>query len=70
MLTYNNITNGFQVNSECTTAKINDAEGTRFATAPQIGMIGMVCLRLVRVGVVGRSIRLVGNHTYFCAIQE
>ena len=41
-------------------------EGTRFATMPQIGMGGMP---QVRVGVVGRAMQLVGNHTHFCAIS-
>ena len=59
--------NGFKVNSERRTAKTSDAERTRFATVPQIGMRGAP---QVRVGVVGRAIQLVGNHTHFCAIQE
>ena len=43
-------------------------EETRFAIVPQIGMIGVP---QVRVGtVVGHAMRLVGNHTHFCAIQE
>ena len=59
--------NGFQVNSECGTAKTSDAKGTKFATVTQIGMIGMP---EVRVGVIGCAMRLVGNHTNFHAIQE
>ena len=55
------------LNSERGTAKTSDAEGTRFATMPQIGMGGVP---QVRVGVVGRAMRLIGNHTHFCAIQE
>ena len=35
---------------------------------PQIGMGGGV--PQVRVGIVGRAMQLVGNHTHFCAIQE
>ena len=34
---------------------------------PQIGMGGVP---QVRVGVVGRAMQLVGNHTHFRAIQE
>ena len=34
---------------------------------PQIGMSGVP---QVRVGVVGHAMQLVGNHMYFCAIQE
>ena len=59
--------NGFKVNSEHGTAKTSYAEGTRFATMPQIGMGGVP---QVRVGIVGRGMQLVGNHTHFCAIQE
>ena len=44
--------NGFKVNSEHGTAKTSDAEGTRFATMPQIGMSGVP---QVRVGVVGHA---------------
>ena len=55
------------MNSECGTAKTNDAEGTRFVTMPQIGKSGVP---QVRVGVVGRAMRLIGNHTHFYAIQE
>ena len=51
--------NVLKVNSERGTAKTSDIEGIRFATVPQ-----------VRVGVVGRTMRLIGNHTHFCAIQE
>ena len=60
MLTFKN---GFQ---EHGTAKTSDAEGTRFATVPQIGMSGVL---QVIVGVVGHAVRLVGNHTHFCAIK-
>ena len=52
---------------ESETAKTSDAEGTRFATVPQIGISGMP---QVRVGVVGHAMQLVGNYTHFCAIQE
>ena len=48
--------------SECGT-KTNDVEGTRFATVPQIGISGVP---QVRVGIVGRAMRLIGNHTHFC----
>ena len=58
--------NFFKVNSKCRTAKTSDAEGTRFASVPQIGMSGMP---QVRVDVVGRAMRLIGNHTHFHAIQ-
>ena len=40
------------------TAKASDAEGTRFATVPQIGISGVP------------QIRVVSNHTHFRAIQE
>ena len=59
--------NGFKVNSERVTAETSHAEGTRFATMPQIGMSGVP---QVRVGIVGRAMRLVGYHTHFRAIQE
>ena len=36
-------------------------------SVPQIGIIGMP---QVKVGVVGHAMRVVGNHTYICAIQE
>ena len=62
-----NFLDGFKVNSERGTAETSNAEGTRFATVPQIGMSGVP---QVRVGVVGRAMQLVGNHTHFCAIQE
>ena len=55
------------MDSERGTAKTSDAEGTRFATVPQIGMSGVP---QVRVGVVGCAMQLVGNHTHFRAIQE
>ena len=55
------------LNSERGTAKTSDVEGTRFAIMPQIGMGGVP---QVRVGVVGRAMRLIGNHTHFRAIQE
>ena len=42
-------------------------EGTRFATVPQIRMIGMP---QVRVGIVSHAMQLVGNHMHFRAIQE
>ena len=58
---------GFQVNSECGTAKTSDAEGTRFVTVLQIGISGVP---QVRVGVVSRAMQLVANHTHFCTIQE
>ena len=45
----------------------SDAEGTRFATVPQIGMSSMP---QVRVGVVCRAMRLIGNHMHFHVIQE
>ena len=57
----------FQVNSEHGTAKTSNTKGTRFVTMPEIGMSGVP---QVRVGVVGRAMRLVGNHTHFHAIQE
>ena len=41
-------------------------EGIRFATMPQIGKSGVP---QVRVGVVGRAMRLIGNHTHFCAMR-
>ena len=44
--------NGSKVYSECGTAKTSNAEGTRFATVPQIRMSG---IPQVRVGVVGRA---------------
>ena len=44
--------NGFKVNSERETAKTSDAEGTRFATVPQIGMEWRP---QVRVGVIGHA---------------
>ena len=49
--------------------KCNHAEvqPCRSATMPQIRMSGMP---QVRVGDVGRAMRLIGNHTHFCAIQE
>ena len=59
--------NGFKVNYEHRTAKTSNVEGTRFATMPQIGMSGV---HQVRVGIVGRAMRLIGNHTHFCPIQE
>ena len=34
---------------------------------PQIGMGGVP---QVKVGVVGRAMQLVGNHTYFCAFAS
>ena len=37
----------------------------KFATVPQIGMIGVP---QVRVGIVGCAKQLVGNHTHFRAI--
>ena len=40
---------------------------TRFATVPQIGMSGVP---QVRVGIVGRAIRLVGNHTHFVQFKN
>ena len=49
------------------TAKTSDEEETRFVTIPQIGMSSVP---QVRVGVVGRAMQLVGNHTHFHAIQE
>ena len=55
------------MDSERRTVKTSDAEGTRFATVPQIGMSGVA---QVRVGVVGHAMRLIGNHMHFCAIQE
>ena len=51
--------NGFKVNSEYGTAETSDVEGTRFTTMPQ-----------VRVGVIGRAMRLIGNHTHFRVTQE
>ena len=36
-------------------------------SVPQIGIISVP---QVRVGIIGRAMRLVGNHTYLCAIQE
>ena len=59
--------NILEVNSEHGTAKTSDAEGIRFATVPQIGKSGVP---QVRVGIVGRAMRLIGNHTHFRAIQE
>ena len=56
-----------EVNSECGTAKTSNTKGIRFATVSQIGKSGVP---QVRVGVVGRAIRLIGNHTHFRAIQE
>ena len=55
------------MNSERRTAKTSDAERTRFATVPQIGMRGTA---QVRVGIVGRAMQLVGNHTHFRAISR
>ena len=57
----------FKVNSECGTAKTSDVEGIRFATMPQIEMSGVP---QARVSIVGLAMRLIGNHTHFCAIQE
>ena len=59
--------NVLEVNSERETAKTSDTEGIRFVTVPQIAKSGMP---QVRVGVVGRAMRLIGNHTHFRAIQE
>ena len=53
--------------NECEAAKTSNAVGARFVIVPQIGMISVP---QVRVGVVGHAMRLVGNHTNFCAIQE
>ena len=55
------------MDSEHGTAKTSDAEGSRFATLPQIGMSGVP---QDRVGVVDHAMQLVGNHTHFSAIQE
>ena len=55
------------MDSECGTAKTSDAEGTRFATVPQIGMSGVA---QVRVGVVGHAIQLIGNHTHFVQFKN
>ena len=59
--------NVLEVNSERGTAKTRNAERTRFATVPQIGMRSVP---QVRVGIVGHAMQLVGNHTHFRAIQE
>ena len=59
--------NVLEVNSERGTAKTSDTEGIRFVTVPQIRKSGVP---QVRVGVVGRAMRLIGNHTHFRAIQE
>ena len=59
--------NVLEVNSERENAKTSDTEGIRFATVPQIGKSGVP---QVRVGVVGRAMRLIGNHTHFRAIKE
>ena len=59
--------NVLEVISECGTAKTTDAEGIRFPTMPQIGKSGVP---QVRVGVIGRAMRLIGNHTHFRVIQE
>ena len=53
------------LNTELLT-ETNDAEGTRFAIMPQIGMSSVP---QVRVGVIGHAMRLIGNHTHFGAIQ-
>ena len=55
------------MDSECEPVKTSDAEGTKFATVPQTGISGVP---QVRVGVVGRAMQLVGNHTHFHAIQQ
>ena len=56
-----------RMDSERETAKTSNVEGTKFATVPQTGMSSVP---QVRVGVVGRAMQLVGNHTHFRAIQE
>ena len=53
--------------NERETAKTNNAKETRFATVPQIGMIGVPQFR---VGVVGRPMQLVGNHTNFVQFKN
>ena len=57
--------NGFKVNSEHGTAKTSNAEGTRFATVPQIGMSGMP---QVRVGIVGHATYAINrqSHAFSC----
>ena len=67
--------NVLEVNSERGTAKTNDVEGIRFATVTQNGksgvpQIGKSGVPQIRVGMVGRAMRLIGNHTHFRAIQE
>ena len=54
----------FKVNFECRTATTSNAEGTRFATMPQIGMSGMP---QVRVG-VRRSCYVINrqSHAFSC----
>ena len=48
--------------TECGTTKISNTEGAIFVTVPQIGMIGVL---QVRVDVVGRAMQLVDNHMHF-----
>ena len=52
---------------KCGTPKTSDKKGIRFVTVSQIGMSSVP---QVRVGIVGRAMRLVSNHTHFHAIQE
>ena len=49
------------------TVKTSDAEGTRFAIVPQIGMIRVP---YIRVGIVGHVMQLAGNHTIFMQLNN
>ena len=64
MLTFKN---RFQNSKLLKQWSISDAEETKFVTVSQIGMIGVP---QVREGVVGHAMRLIDNHTHFCAFTN